>query len=268
MRISIVTISFNQAKFLEEAICSVIEQGHADTDYIVVDPGSTDGSRDIIERYPSKIAKIVYEPDSGPADGLNKGFSLATGEIFGFLNSDDVLEQGALSRVVQYFETHPDIDVISGHSWIIDADGNPIRRFYSDCYSLWMAAHGASILSQASTFFRAEIFHRVGGFNTENFVAWDGELFVDMAIAGARFSRVNEFWSKFRIHEEGITGSGKLHQAYEGYYRSLFRKIMGREKNIIDRPASVVAKYVRKVANPQDTMERIFRGPIYKAARK
>lgn len=267
MKISIVTISFNQVKFLEETIRSIIEQEYEAIEYIVVDAGSTDGSRDIIERYQDGIAKVIFEPDNGPADGLNKGFAVAQGDVFGFLNSDDVLEPGALTAVVRYFENNPDVDVVSGHSWIIDADSNPIRRFYSDRYSLWMAAHGASILSQPSTFFRAEIFHRAGGFNTENFVAWDGELFADMALAGARFSRVNKFWSKFRIHKEGITGSGKLHQAYEGYYRSLFRKIMGREKNIIDRLASVVAKYIRKVANPRDTMERLFRGPIYKAAR-
>ncbi|MFC1545933.1 glycosyltransferase family 2 protein [Pseudomonadota bacterium] len=267
MKISIVTISFNQAKFLERAIRSVIEQDYNDVEYIIVDPGSTDGSREIIEKYRDRISKIIFEPDKGPADGLNKGFGKAHGTIYGFLNSDDVLEPGALSSVVRYFKDNPAVDVVSGHSWIVDSDGEPIRRFYSDRYSLWMAAHGASILSQASTFFRAEVFHRAGGFNVENFVAWDGELFADMAIAGARYSRVDKFWSKFRIHEEGITGSGKLHQAYEGYYHFLFRKIMGREKNIIDRPASVVAKYVRKVANPQDTMERLFHGPIYKAAK-
>ena len=267
MTLSIVTISYNQAEFLGQCIRSVVEQNYDDIEYIVVDAGSTDGSREIIEKYRDRISKIIFEPDDGPADGLNKGFEVATGDIYGFLNSDDVLETGAIASVARYFEDNPGVDVISGHSWIIDADSRPIRRFYSDRYSLWMAVHGASILSQASTFFRAEVFHRAGGFNAENFVAWDGELFVDMALAGARFSRVDEFLSKFRIHEGGITGSGKLHQAYEGYYCSIFRKIMGREKNSIDRFATVVTKYVRKALNPRDTIERVLRGPIYKAAR-
>src|SRR4029077_2212938 len=83
-RVSIVTISFNQAPFLERAIRSVLEQDHPDVEYIVVDPGSTDGSREIIEKYRSRIAKVILEPDRGPANGLNKGFAAATGEILGY----------------------------------------------------------------------------------------------------------------------------------------------------------------------------------------
>ena len=263
MKISIVTISYNQAQFLERAICSIIEQDHNGLEYIVVDPGSTDGSRDIIERHRNKIAKIIYEPDRGPADGLNKGFAEAHGEIVGFLNSDDVLEPGALSRVVQYFEAHPDADVISGYSWIIDAEGNIKRRFFSDRYSLRMAAYGACILSQASTFFRAEVFRRAGGFNVENRLSWDGELFVDMALAGARFSLVPEYWSRFRIHGDSITGSGKFRAMHEIHRERIFRKIMGREPNSLDRFLVLGARVAKKVLNPSDTIERLRHGPVY-----
>lgn len=89
MKISVVTVSYNQAQFLERAIRSIVEQNQEDLEYIVIDPGSTDESRDIIERYRSNIAKIVYEPDSGPAEGLNKGFFHATGEVPGLINADD-----------------------------------------------------------------------------------------------------------------------------------------------------------------------------------
>lgn len=265
MRVSIVTISFNQAQFLERALLSVIEQDHDDVEYIVVDPGSNDGSRDIIERYRDKIATIIYESDKGPADGLNKGFAEAHGEIFGFLNSDDILEPGILSRVVQYFRTHPDVDVISGHSWVIDAEGDVKRRFFSDRYSLRMAAYGASILSQASTFFRADVFLRAGGFNIENRSNWDGELFIDMALSGARFNLVPESWSRFRVHREGITGSGKLDVLHKLYRERMFRKIMGREPNSLDRLLALGARLARKVLNPSDTIERLRHGPIYQS---
>ena len=99
-RVSIVTISFNQAAFLERAIRSVVEQNYPLVEYIVVDPGSTDGSRDIIEKYRSRISKIIYEKDSGPANGLNKGFEAASGEIFGYINADDAYLPGALSKAV------------------------------------------------------------------------------------------------------------------------------------------------------------------------
>ena len=231
-------------------------------EYIVVDPGSTDGSRDIIERYRNRIARILYEPDRGPADGLNKGFAGAHGDFFGFLNSDDVLEPHALSRVVQYFEEHPDADVVSGHSWIIDAKGNIKRRFLSDRYSLKLAAYGACILSQASTFFRADVFRHAGGFNIQNRSNWDGELFVDMALAGARFSLVPEYWSRFRVHRDSITGSGKLRTMRQIHSQRTFKKIKGRDRAPLDRWIEFGALYMRKVLNPHDTLERMLHGPI------
>lgn len=265
MRISIVTISYNQAKFLEETIISVLEQNYGDVEYIVVDAGSTDGSRDIIEKYRSKISKIIFESDGGPADGLNKGFKLATGEIFGFLNADDVLEPRALSDVAHFFELSPSVDVVSGHSWVIDAGGKKRRRFYSDQFSIWMAVRQSSILSQASTFFRSQMFMKVGGFNIQNHIAWDGELFLDMAKAGAKFVCIDKFWSKFRVHQEGITGSGKLHMLYEQYCQYIFRKIVGRNARIGDGALLFFARILRKIKNPRDTFERLLHGSIYRS---
>jgi len=94
MKFSIVTISYNQAQFLEKAILSVLNQEGVGLEYIVVDPGSTDGSREIIERYRDRFGHVVFEKDHGPADGLNKGFQYATGDVYGYLNSDDVLLPG------------------------------------------------------------------------------------------------------------------------------------------------------------------------------
>ena len=94
-RVSIVTISYNQAQFLERTILSVLDQDYPEIEYIVVDPGSTDGSREIIERYGSRISKVILRPDRGAADGLNSGFAEASGQILGFLNSDDTLLPGA-----------------------------------------------------------------------------------------------------------------------------------------------------------------------------
>ena len=89
-KVSIVTISFNQVGYLGRTIQSVLDKDYPNIEYIVVDPGSTDGSRELIKSYESRIARIIFEIDDGPGDGLNKGFSIATGEIFGFLNFDDL----------------------------------------------------------------------------------------------------------------------------------------------------------------------------------
>lgn len=199
------TISFNQAEFIEQAILSVLTQNYPDIEYIVVDPGSTDGSREIIDRYRSQIAKIILHPDRGAADGLNHGFVNASGKILGFLNSDDLLLPGAVSSAVNFLNKHKNVDAVSGHSNLIGRDGRFLRRLYSDNMSVSRCIYGGVILIQPSTFFKREIFDRVGGFRIENRISWDWELFLDMALAGGKFAVANEFWSAFRIHPQSIT---------------------------------------------------------------
>ena len=265
MLISVVTISFNQADFLEECILSVLNQDYINIEYIIVDPGSTDGSREIIEKYRHKISKIIYESDYGPADGLNKGFSYATGDIFYFLNSDDILESNAVKKIVDYFCAHPGTDVVSGHSWIIDSCGNRIRRFYSDQFSLKMAACQASIISQTSTFFRAEQFRNVNGFNSLNRIAWDGELFVDLALNGAKFSIINDFLSGFRVHHKAITGSGVYSPERTLFAKRIYKKIYGVDPNFLSSVICRYRIYLRKLFNYKDTIQRIIYGPIFGA---
>jgi len=207
MKVSIVTISYNQAEFLEETILSVLNQDYSDVEYIIVDPGSTDGSRAIIEKYRDRISHVVFEPDKGPADGLNKGFSQATGEIYAYLNADDILLLNTVSHFVQYFQSSH-ADVICGHGYIIDKRGKRVRKVFSHQFDPVAYVLGACVLVQQSTFFRAKIFSAVGGFNAANRISWDGELCLDMALQGAVFKRVSGFWSCFRIYDESITGSG------------------------------------------------------------
>lgn len=264
MRISIVTISYNQGIFLEQALLSVINQTYDDIEYIVVDPGSTDNSRDILYKYRKSLSRVILDSDLGPADGLNSGFKFATGEIYGFLNSDDVLDEFSISSVANFFKNNPHIDVISGHSWIIDSEGNKLRKFYSDYFSIELAIRGASLLSQPSTFFRASAFASVGGFNKLNNIAWDGELFLDMALKGASFAVTNQIFSSFRVHADGLTGSGKLELAYKDYYRYIFKKVKKRNMSLIDIWSLPFARFIRKILNPKDTFERLCSGPIFK----
>ncbi|MEM8949312.1 MAG: glycosyltransferase family 2 protein [Pseudomonadota bacterium] len=255
MKISIVTLSFNQGQFLENAIRSVVDQQGVDLDYIIVDPGSTDDSRDIIERYRDRLSHVILERDDGPADGLNRGFAQASGEIYGFLNADDVLQPGALAKVAQAFEQSPDADVISGNGFIVDADGEAIRRMYSDRFSVWGYLYGGVVLLQQSTFFRASAFKAAGGFNINNRTCWDGELWLDMALAGKRFQRANGFWADFRVYGSSITasiaGGGDWRNAYDRDRRRMFMKARGRVPGgLRDKSQRIAARMVKWGTNP------------------
>lgn len=219
-RVSIVTISFNQAPFLDECLRSVWSQDAREVEYIAVDPGSTDASRDILGRHAHRIDKLILEPDRGPADGLNKGFAAATGDIFGYLNADDRYAAGAIGFARDFFEEHPDVDVLCGAIRIIDRQGRAsLRARTSDRFDLAHYAAGTCTIGQQATFFRRRAFEKAGGFNAENRINWDGELLVDMALAGARFETTGKILGDFRVYAESITGSkrhiGRLLREHE-----------------------------------------------------
>lgn len=260
--VSIVTISYNQGEFLEACIDSVLSQDYPAIEYIVVDAGSTDGSREIIEKYRDRITKIIFESDRGPSDGLNKGFMAASGQIYGFLNSDDFLLPGAIRKICDAFAQRPMVDVISGNAYIVDRSGCKSRPFFSKRYSLLLRSYRATVLAQQSTYFKAACFHEAGGFNVHNKVAWDGELWIDMAMVGARFDRIPDFISAFRIYEESITGSGRESVAYQNYLQLMFRKIRGREENNLDRLIGYMMRIISAVAHPIATMQRLRLGPV------
>lgn len=264
MKVSIVTISFNQSEYIERAITSVLEQDYSDIEYIVVDPGSTDGSREIINNYSSRISKLIFTPDDGPSDGLNKGFSVASGEVFAFLNADDVLLPGSVRQAVECLKSNNSVDVVYGNSLITDENDRILRKAYSDRFSLFMRAYGKCSIMQPSTFFKSSAFKTIGGFNPKNRSNWDGELFTDMALANAKFMRVPYFWSCYRIQPQSITGTGKLDQQIHQHYRRMFEKIMQRKPLYIDSLFGVVLRFVRYLLNPRDVFERAVHGPIYR----
>lgn len=266
MKFSIVTLSYNQALFVERAIRSVLDQQGVDIEYIVVDPGSSDESRRVIGNYASNIEHVVFEPDDGPADGLNKGFSHATGEIMGFLNADDEYLPNSLSKVAALFNAQPAVDVIHGHARVVNKDGDHIRNLFSDYFDLQAFAYGTCLLVQPSTFFRRRIWEKTRGFNKTNKSNWDAELWNDMADAGAKFLRIEEFLSAYRVHSNSITGSMKLDARIRSYYEDRFERIMGRKRNKFDNLFRVWLLMRKYFMTPSGLKERLLHGPVYGAA--
>lgn len=211
MKISIVTLSFNQANYLEECITSVLKQSYSNWELIIIDPGSTDSSREIAEKFANLDPRIslIFEKDSGPSDGLNKGFKRSSGEIVGCLNSDDFYNQGTFSEVVNAFTKYVETDCIYSHGMILKSDKLCFQS--SDRFSVKRYFSNRGLVIQQSTFFRnsSSIQDKVK-FNIENRTSWDGEFLVDLASIGAKFKKVRGNWGVFRIYDESITGSQRL----------------------------------------------------------
>jgi glycosyltransferase involved in cell wall biosynthesis len=232
---SIVTISFNQAEFIERTILSVLQQAEAGIEYIIVDPGSTDGSRDIIERYRGRISKIIYDEDAGPADGLNKGFSCASGEWYGYINSDDFYLPGGIASAAIAARRYGQAGAIVGNGYLVDSNDNVLKKSVSTRFSLFEALHGACFSLQQSTFYRADAFWRAGGFNIQNNTCWDGEILFELARAGYPIERFYANVGAFRIHSQSITGSGRLNQQYLRDVGAIFERTAGRRRTDFDR---------------------------------
>lgn len=216
-QISIVTPSLNQGKFLAATIESVISQaGDFTIDYIVVDGGSTDDSPDILRRYDLLIrtgalpvncrgltCRFVSERDSGQSDALAKGFRMAKGELFAWLNSDDTYLPGALQAVAAFFSDHPGIGLLYGKAHYCDTTGAIIGRYRTEAFDYEKLAW-FNYICQPAAFFAGEVFDAVGGLDETLCFAMDYDLWVRI---GKRFPcrYLPEFLSMYRLHESSKT---------------------------------------------------------------
>jgi glycosyltransferase involved in cell wall biosynthesis len=176
-KISIVTPSYNQGVYLEETIRSVLDQNYQNLEYIVIDGGSTDGSVEVIKKYSSQLAYWVSEKDKGQTDALNKGFHRATGEIVGWLNSDDTYIAGTLRAVAEAFKADTDVDFVFGNKFAVDENQNVIRedRHTKFSFASWILL--GSTLSQCASFWKRNLFEKYGYLDDSLQFSMDYEFF-------------------------------------------------------------------------------------------
>jgi glycosyltransferase involved in cell wall biosynthesis len=196
--VSIVTPSFNQARFLRRTIDSVLTQDYPHIQFLIIDGGSTDGSVDVLRSYGERV-DWVSESDRGQSDAINKGFARSRGDIGAYLNSDDVLAPGAIRAAVQHFEQHADWDMIYGSAFNIDADDRVIGRYETAPFDFAQLLQNCFIC-QPAAFWRTDIARRVGEFEADLHFAMDLDYWLRIARAGGRIVHVPEVLASSRVH--------------------------------------------------------------------
>jgi glycosyltransferase involved in cell wall biosynthesis len=221
--VSIVTPSFQMARYLPETIESVLGQNYPRIEYIVVDGGSTDGSLEILDKYGDRLQYVVGK-DKGPSDAAHKGFQRATGEIFAWMNADDTYLPGAVRTGVEYLLSHPDVDVVYGEGNWIDENGAVIRRYPTLSFDVKTLARECFICQPAS--FMRSAWYRRCGLDPDVNLPFDYDLWIRMSKAGARFARIPQYLANSRMHSGAKTlyerddvfrASMRLLQRHYGY---------------------------------------------------
>lgn len=207
MKISVVTISYNQAEYIEDCILSVLGQSYSNIEHIVIDGNSTDGTLEILNKYQRKDTrfKFISEKDNGPASALNKGFDLATGEIFFFINSDDFILDGCLKFIYNFFKKNLDHDLLFTCGIIVDYKKKFIRNIYNSNPNIFLYSACFAEFFQQGMFIKKSLFLKTNGFNENNKISWDGELYCELLKLKPKYKRYFIKTSVFRAQKKAIT---------------------------------------------------------------
>jgi glycosyltransferase involved in cell wall biosynthesis len=220
--ISVVTPCFNQAGFIERTLDSVLgQQVEAPVEHIVIDGGSTDGTLDVLKKHAGSI-RYISEADHGMQEALNKGFAMATGEIFGWLNSDDTYLPGALQKAATFFELHPDCMWLYGNCRMVDGQDREIRKWIT-AYKNRLSRNYTferllteNFISQPAVFMRRKALETVGPIDPGLPTAMDYDLWLRLAKLG-KPGYINDDLACFRVHGQSISSRNYKQQFEEQY---------------------------------------------------
>ena len=214
MLFSIIVPSYNSEKYLEATLLSILDQKNekVDLEIIVIDGNSTDSSHTILEKYSTGINRLIIESDNGPAEAINKGFALCTGDVISWLNADDTYLPGSLSRVADKFEREPETVFCFGKCPIIDQQSREIRKGITKFKEFFFPLNSRftfqciNYISQPATFFARSAREQVGFLREDMVAAWDYEFFLRLWRLGKGIELKGAPLSSFRWHEQSISG--------------------------------------------------------------
>lgn len=204
-KISIITPSFNQGNYLEETIVSVLDQHYADLEYIIIDGGSTDQSKEIIRKYEKHLSYWVSEKDNGQSHAINKGFRKASGSIVSWLCSDDLYTPNTLNTVADLFAAQPETGMVHGKTILFNKKGKELVKGAID-EDLAIKYFAVIPYPQPSSFFRKELLDRIGLLDESLHFGMDYELLIRIALT-APIQKVDNIFSRYRLHDDSKTVS-------------------------------------------------------------
>jgi glycosyltransferase involved in cell wall biosynthesis len=257
-KVSIVTPSFNQGAFIEEAIESVIAQGYLDFEHIIVDNCSTDGTSKILACYPH--LKVICEKDRGQSDALNKGFKAATGDIIGWLNADDKYLSGCFDRMFEVLAKHSEFDIVYGDYRFIDTKGDLIRVRKELGVDGFMSKY-VLYIPTTTMFFRRRIFDQGHFLDINYHYAMDYEFFLRLAGHGFRFGHIPRIMADFRWHNDS---KSSCHP--ECQYEEMKKALVAQDKLIgsLQEPQRTWAlKLFMAMARVKRCFLKLFRGAYW-----
>ncbi len=204
-RITVVTPSYNQANYLPETIESILNQGYPNLDYIVIDGGSSDGSADIIRRYSSHLTYWVSEKDAGQSHAIMKGFHKGTGELFAWVNSDDILLPGCLQAVADCYLREHRPDIIHTNIVYMDSESRVSRCIRTPRQRHFFFFRGVWCGYAPSVFFKSALFEEVGGLCEDYRLSMDLDIWLRMMQRGAQVAHIPRYLGAFRWHDQAKT---------------------------------------------------------------
>lgn len=221
LKISVVTVCYNMAQYIEATIKSVLSQGYPNLEYIIIDGGSTDGTQQIIEKYQDQLAYYVSEPDNGMYDAINKGFLKATGDIIAWINADDIYMPWTLHTINDVFTCFPETKWLGGKYAFLNENGTLAQIFpqtsircSKDIYNGWCREGVLGPLQQESMFWRKELYTESGGLDTSYRYAGDFELWMRFA-KHANLTKIDLPLAAFRKRKSSLSKAGKEKYDFE-----------------------------------------------------
>lgn len=211
-KISIVTPSYNQGKFIEQTILSVINQNYPNLEYIIIDGGSTDETVSIIKKYEQHITYWVSEKDNGQSHAINKGLQKCTGDIFNWLNSDDWYEPDALFKIAIEFMNDETLEFVSGFENHIYENGDKVLYGGTFLNDTLEESIELCQVAQPSTFFKLNSIKKIGGVSNNLHYIMDGDMWLKLLLlyGQKRFKKIDDVLVNFRFHSNSKTVSNKI----------------------------------------------------------